>query len=242
MCIRDSHIEGTCFEDPRLNIVAKDCRYSIFEEMSTILAKIHNVDLLKVGLSDFGPGGNYFSRQITRWTKQYLSSETDKIEKMDQLIKWLEENIPDDDERRCLVHGDFRLDNLLFNPNENKCVAVLDWELSTIGHPFADLASVLMQWSMPPGLEGRGLQGVNRKQHGLMEDQEFVDSYCKIMGLDGIHKFEFYMAFAFFRMAAILQGVKKRGLEGNASNPAKAIQLGNLVKLFAEKGIAVLQR
>ena len=236
------HIEGTCFEDPRLNIFAKDHRYSIFEEMSTILAKIHKVDLLKVGLSDFGPGGNYFSRQITRWTKQYLSSETDKIEKMDQLIKWLEENIPDDDERRCLVHGDFRLDNLLFNPNENKCVAVLDWELSTIGHPFADLASVLMQWAMPTGLEGRGLQGVNRKQHGLMEDQEFVDSYCKIMGLDGIHKFEFYMAFAFFRMAAILQGVKKRGLEGNASNPAKAIKLGNLVKLFAEKGIAILER
>ena len=210
--------------------------------MSTILAKIHKVDLLKVGLSDFGPGGNYFSRQITRWTKQYLSSETDKIEKMDQLIKWLEENIPDDDERRCLVHGDFRLDNLLFNPNENKCVAVLDWELSTIGHPFADLASVLMQWAMPTGLEGRGLQGVNRKQHGLMEDQEFVDSYCKIMSLAGIHKFEFYMAFAFFRMAAILQGVKKRGLEGNASNPVKAIKLGNLVKLFAEKGIAVLER
>ena len=95
------HIEGTCFEDPRLNIFAKDHRYSIFEEMSTILAKIHKVDLLKVGLSDFGPGGNYFSRQITRWTKQYLSSETDKIEKMDQLIKWLEENIPEDDERRC---------------------------------------------------------------------------------------------------------------------------------------------
>ena len=161
---------------------------------------------------------------------------------MDQLIKWLQENIPEDDERRCLVHGDFRLDNLLFNPNENKCVAVLDWELSTIGHPFADLASVLMQWSMPPGLEGRGLQGVNRKQHGLMEDQEFVDSYCKIMGLDGIHKFEFYMAFAFFRMAAILQGVKKRGLEGNASNPAKAIKLGSLVKLFAEKGLAILER
>ena len=121
-------------------------------------------------------------------------------------------------------------------------MAVLDWELSTIGHPFADLASVLMQWSMPTGLEGRGLQGINRKEFGLMEDKEFVDTYCENVGLSGIYKFEFYMAFAFFRMAAILQGVKKRGLEGNASNPEKAMKLGSLVKLFSEKGIAVLEK
>ena len=223
-------------------MIAQHRRYSIFEEMSNILAEIHKVDLLKVGLSDYGPGGDYFTRQITRWTKQYRSSETGQIKSMDQLILWLEENTPADDGKRCLVHGDFRLDNLLFDPQKNNCVAVLDWELSTIGHPFADLASVLMQWSMPTGLEGRGLQDVNRKEFGLMEDKEFVDSYCESVGLKGIYKFEFYMAFAFFRMAAILQGVKKRGLEGNASNPEKAMKLGNLVKLFSEKGIAVLEK
>ena len=236
------YIQGICFEDPRLDVIAEHRRYSIFEEMSNILAEIHKVDLLKVGLSDYGPGGDYFTRQITRWTKQYRSSETDQIKSMNQLILWLEENTPVDDGKRCLVHGDFRLDNLFFDSKKNKCVAVLDWELSTIGHPFADLASVLMQWSMPTGLEGRGLQNVDRKEFGLMEDKEFIDSYCKRAGLDGIYNFEFYMAFAFFRMAAILQGVKKRGLEGNASNPEKAMKLGKLVKLFSEKGIDVLQK
>ncbi len=235
------HLEGVCFEDPRLDVVAQHHRYFIFEEMSNILAKIHKVDLFKTGLSDYGPSGDYFTRQIIRWTKQYRSSETDQIKSMDHLILWLEENTPTDDGKRCLVHGDFRLDNLLFDPQKNNCIAVLDWELSTIGHPFADLASVLMQWSMPTGLEGRGLQDVNRKEVGLMEDDEFVASYCEKMGLNGIDKFEFYMAFAFFRMASILQGVKKRGLEGNASNPEKAIKLGKLVKLFSEKGITVLE-
>ena len=236
------HIEGICFEDPRLDVVAQHSRHSIFKEMSNILAEIHKVDLFKVGLSDYGPAGDYFTRQIARWTKQYRSSETEQIKSMNELILWLEENTPIDDGKRCLVHGDFRLDNLLFNPKKNKCVAVLDWELSTIGHPFADLASVLMQWSMPTGLEGRGLQDVNRKEFGLMEDEEFIESYCQSVGLNGIDKFEFYMAFAFFRMAAILQGVKKRGLEGNASNPEKAMRLGDLVKLFSEKGIAVLEK
>ena len=236
------YIEGICFEDPRLDVVAEHSRHSIFKEMSNILAEIHKVDLLKVGLSDYGPGGDYFTRQIARWTKQYRSSETDQIKSMNELILWLEENTPIDDGKRCLVHGDFRLDNLLFNPKKNKCVAVLDWELSTIGHPFADLASVLMQWSMPTGLEGRGLQDINRKELGLMEDKEFIQSYCQSVGLSGIDKFEFYMAFAFFRMAAILQGVKKRGLEGNASNPEKAMRLGNLVKLFSEKGIDILEK
>jgi aminoglycoside phosphotransferase (APT) family kinase protein len=236
------HLEGICFEDPRLDAVALDRRCSIFKEMSSILAEIHKVDLFKVGLSDYGPGGDYFTRQITRWTKQYRSSETDQIKSMNQLIRWLEENTPTDDGKRCLVHGDFRLDNLLFDQKKNKCVAVLDWELSTIGHPFADLASVLMQWSMPTGLEGRGLQDVDRKKYGLMEDKEFIDSYCQYVGLNSIDKFEFYMAFAFFRMAAILQGVKKRGLEGNASNPDKAMKLGKLVQLFAEKGIAVIEK
>ena len=236
------YIKGICFEDPRLDLVARHRRYSIFEEMSNILAEIHKVDLLKVGLSDYGPNGDYFTRQITRWTKQYRSSETDQIKSMNQLILWLEGNTPADDGKRCLVHGDFRLDNLFFDSKKNKCVAVLDWELSTIGHPFADLASVLMQWSMPTGLEGRGLQNVNRKEFGLMEDKEFIESYCKRAGLNGIYNFEFYMAFAFFRMAAILQGVKKRGLEGNASNPEKAIKLGNLVKLFSEKGVAILEK
>lgn len=156
---------------------------------------------------------------------------------MTALIEWLASNMPANDGQRCLVHGDYRLDNLLFASEGTDCVAVLDWELSTIGHPYADLAAVIMQWSMPTGNVGRGLAGVDREALGLWSDKQFVDTYCKRRGLAEIPNFGFYLAFCNFRMAAILQGVKKRALDGNASDPEKGLQLGRYVPDFARQGL-----
>ena len=189
------------------------------------------------GLDDYGPGGNYYRRQIDRWTKQYRASKTQHIDAMEELIAWLDANVPADDGQRTLVHGDYRIDNMLFAHDGPRCAAVLDWELSTTGHPYADLAAVIMQWSMPPGAEGRGLAGVDRAAEGLMTDREFIDAYCARRGIPGIDGFGFYLAFAFFRMAGILQGVLKRALDGNASNPERAQKLGSFVPHFAESGL-----
>ncbi|SHH64615.1 phosphotransferase [Marivita hallyeonensis] len=230
-------VEGRTFVDPRLPDVSFEDRQAIFDDMNRVLAAIHAVDLVASGLTDYGPTGNYYQRQIDRWTKQYRASETDPIPDMDALMAWLKGAVPEDDGRVSLVHGDYRIDNLLFAPGEPRCVAVLDWELSTLGHPFADLAGVIMQWSLPPGDAGRGLAGVDRKSLGIPEDQAFIDTYCERMGLPGIDRFGFYLAFCFFRMAAILQGVKKRALDGNASNPERALELGTFVPAFAAGGL-----
>ncbi|WP_439122015.1 phosphotransferase [Marivita sp.] len=231
------YVAGRNFVDPRLpNFSAAD-RRGLFDDMNRVLAAIHSVDLNAMGLSDYGPQGNYYRRQIDRWTKQYLASETDQLSEMDELIDWLQANVPSDDGRVTLVHGDYRIDNLLFAPDRPKCVAVLDWELSTLGHPFSDLAAVIMQWSLPPGDTGRGLAGIDRKALGIPEDQAFIDSYCARMGLPGIDRFGFYLAFCFFRMASILQGVKRRALDGNASNPERALELGEFVPAFAQGGL-----
>ena len=232
------HVAGRTFVDPRLPDLDMADRSAIFDDMNRALAAIHSVDLGAIGLADYGPHGDYYARQIGRWTKQYRASETEVIPEMDGLIAWLHDNLPDDDGRVTLVHGDYRIDNLLFAPDRPSCVAVLDWELSTLGHPFADLAAVIMQWSLPPGDTGRGLAGVDRKALGIPEDQAFIDAYCGRMGLAGIERFGFYLAFCFFRMASILQGVKRRALDGNASNPERALELGALVPAFAEGGLA----
>jgi aminoglycoside phosphotransferase (APT) family kinase protein len=229
-------IDGVNYNDPRLGEVDFDNRRVIQDEMNRVLAAIHNADIEAVGLSDYGPTGNYYERQISRWTKQYRASETHEVAAMDALIDWLGDNIPADDGQRTLVHGDYRIDNMLYDKSGLKCAAVLDWELSTIGHPYADLAGVIMQWGMPPGPEGRGLAGVDRKAQGLMSDQEFIDAYCARRGLAGIDNFGFYLAFCYFRMTGIIQGVYKRALDGNASNPERAIQLGEFVAHFAEAG------
>ena len=230
-------VDGKSFNDPRLSELAIDERKPIFREMNRVLAAIHSVDLAKTGLNDFGPGGNYYQRQTDRWTKQYRSSETEEISEMAELMEWIAANIPEDDGQRTLVHGDYRIDNILFSKTSPKCLAVLDWELSTLGHPFADLAAVIMQWGMQPGLEGRGLSGVNRKAQGIMQDQEFVDAYCAKRGLTEIKNFGFYLAFCYFRMAGILQGVKKRALDGNASNPESALKMGRYVPELAKSGL-----
>lgn len=231
------HVEGRNFDDPRLSELDAQQRAQVFDEMNRVLAAVHMVDIKAVGLSDYGPEGNYYERQIARWTKQYRASETKVLPQMDALIAWLTNNAPQDDGRRTLVHGDFRIDNMLFAPDAPRIVALLDWELSTIGHPFADLASVIMQWQMPPGHEGRGLAGVDRKSLGIPSDEAFIAAYCARMGLAGIDRFGFYLAFSFFRMGAILQGVMKRALDGNASEPERAMRLGAFVPKFAEAGL-----
>jgi aminoglycoside phosphotransferase (APT) family kinase protein len=235
-------VDGRHFDDPRLSELPRDARRAVQDEMNRVLAAIHAVDLKATGLDDYGPEGNYYRRQIDRWTKQYRASELDHIPQMEELITWLDSHIPPDDGQRTLVHGDYRIDNMLFAKDRPACLAVLDWELSTTGHPYADLAAVLMQWAMPPGHEGRGLAGVDRKAEGLMSDEDFIAAYCARRGLPGIDRFGFYLAFAFFRMGCILQGVLKRAVDGNASNPERARKLGSFVPVFARNGLDAAQK
>ena len=235
-------VDGRHFDDPRLPELALPDRRAVQDEMNRVLAAIHSVDLKATGLDDYGPEGNYYRRQIDRWTKQYRASELEHIPPMEELIAWLDANIPPDDGQRTLVHGDYRIDNMLFAKDGPACLAVLDWELSTTGHPYADLAAVLMQWAMPPGNEGRGLAGVDRKAEGLMSDQDFIAAYCARRGIPVIDSFGFYLAFAFFRMGSILQGVLKRAVDGNASNPERARKLGTFVPIFAQSGLEAARK
>lgn len=234
------YVEGRIFGEPALPGLAAEDRPAIMQEMCRVLAAIHSIDLNATRLTGFGPPGDYFERQLSRWTKQYRASETGTLPAMDALIAALDDRLPAHDGQRTLVHGDFRIDNLVFAAEAPTCRAVLDWELSTIGHPFADLAAVIMQWRMEPGHEGRGLAGIDRQTHSLPTDAEFVENYCALRGISAIENWGFYLAFSFFRMAAIIQGVKKRALDGNASNPEKALRLGEHVPKFAEYGLEAL--
>ncbi|WP_299983329.1 phosphotransferase family protein [uncultured Ruegeria sp.] len=234
------HLQGRTFVDPVMKGEDNATRTGAVDEMNRILAELHMVDIEATGLSDYGPPGNYFERQIARWTKQYRATEVDKITEMDRLIAALQHQIPEDDSQRTLVHGDYRIDNLMFETNGTACIGVLDWELSTIGHPYADLAAIIMQWQLPPGKEGRGLAGVDRESLGLPSDQGFVADYCARRGIPAIENFGFYLAFNFFRMAGILQGVYKRALDGNASDPTRARAFGAYVPIFAQHGLSAL--
>ncbi len=235
------HVPGRNFNDPTMPELTNAERTAVVAEMSRVLAALHMVDVDAVGLSDYGPPGNYYERQVARWSKQYRASETEKIPQMDILMDLLVQRMPEDDGQRTLVHGDYRIDNMMFDRKTTQCRAVLDWELSTIGHPFADLAAVIMQWQMPAGSEGRGLAGIDRASLGLPTDAEFIAAYCERRGLEGIDNFGFYLAFCFFRMAAIIQGVLKRALDGNASNPERAIKVGQYVPVFAQNGLRALE-
>jgi aminoglycoside phosphotransferase (APT) family kinase protein len=228
---------GRHFMEPTLPDLSPEERGAVFDQMNSVLAALHSVDYQAVGLGDFGKPGSYFARQIGRWTKQYRASETETLSDMDALIDWLDANLPEDDGRVGLVHGDYRIDNMIFDAQRPRIAAVLDWELSTLGHPFSDLAYQCMQWRMPVGPEGRGLAGVDRKAHGLPTEAEYIDAYCRRMGLSEIAGFDFCLAFSFFRMAAIVQGVKKRGIDGNASNPERAARMGRFVPEYARMGL-----
>ena len=228
------YLDGRIFWDPSLpDVSGNEERAAIYDAMNATLAALHDVDVGAVGLGDFCKPGSYFERQHARWTSQYRASETETIAEMDRLVAWLETHMPADDGRVSLVHGDYRLDNMMFAPGAPEVIAVLDWELSTLGHPFADLAYQCMQWRLPHASGFRGLGGVDRTAAGLPSEEAYVAAYCKRRGIDKIDNWTFFLAFSFFRLAAICQGVYRRALDGNASNPEKAKTYGGAVKLLA---------
>ena len=236
------YVSGRNFNEPTLGGLNNADSTLVMMEMNRVLAALHDVNIDEIGLADYGPSGHYLERQVGRWSKQYRASETKKLPAMDRLIDIIKEQMPVDDGQRTLVHGDYRIDNMIFERDGTRCLAVLDWELSTIGHPYADLASVIMQWQLPVGRKGRGLLGVDRADLGLPTDDAFIVQYCERRGLDEIDNFGYYVGFCFFRMAAIIQGVLKRALDGNASNPEQAKELGAYVPVFAEHGLKALRQ
>ena len=211
--------EGRILWDP-LVPEAKDNadRAAIYDAMNQTMAALHNVDVDAVGLSDYGRPGNYFERQLSRWRKQYRASETDHIKSMETLMVWLVDNMPEDDGTVSLVHGDYRLDNMMFHPQEPRVIALLDWELSTLGHPLADLANQCMAWMLPRDGRIKGLAGVDRAALGIPSDEEYIARYCERTGRDGIENWNFYLVFSLFRLAAIMQGIIKRSQIGTASS------------------------
>lgn len=233
-------IDGRIIWDPAIPEVDNDHRGAIYDAMNAALAALHAVDPAKVGLADFGRPGNYFARQLTRWTEQYRASETETIADIDRVIAWLDQNLPPDDGRSSLVHGDYRIDNMIFAHGEPRLLAILDWELSTIGHPFADIAYQCMHWRLPHAGSFRGLAGIDRKAIGIPTEEEYVARYCARAGLAGIPNWDFYLAFSLFRMAAILQGVLKRALSGNASNPERALQVRDNIPVLARMAVDVI--
>jgi aminoglycoside phosphotransferase (APT) family kinase protein len=235
------HCAGRIFWDAALpELDSQQQRAAVYDEMNRVLAALHRVDPAAVGLADYGKPGNYFARQLSRWVGQYRASELRRIQAMEELMAWLEQRQPADDGRVALVHGDYRLDNMVFDAHEPRIVAVLDWELSTLGHPLADLAYQCMQLRMP-GDRGftPGLAGVDRKALGIPEESEYVARYCERTGLERIDDWPFCLAFSFFRLAAIVQGVAKRAVDGNASN-ARAAELGGWVEPLAAMALSVI--
>lgn len=226
-------VDGRIFWEQSLPGMGPAERGAIYDEMNRVIAALHSVDYEAIGLADYGRPGNYFARQIRRWSEQYRASATERIEAMDNLIAWLPENIPDGDET-SIVHGDFRLDNMIFHPTEPRVLAVLDWELSTLGHPLADFSYHCMSWHIAPGAF-RGIAGLDLAALGIPSEAGYIASYCRRTGRSGIGHWDFYLAFGLFRIAAILQGIAKRALEGTAAS-AQAVETGKRARPMAEMG------
>ena len=228
-------VDGRIFWDPTLPDLSAQQRNAVYLEMNRVIQKLHRVDWQACGLADFGRLNNYFARQIDRWTKQYRASETTSIPAMERLIGWLPSNIPTDDVT-SIIHGDFRVDNMIFHPTEARVLAVLDWELSTLGHPLADFAYHCTAWFVPAS-SGRGIAGDDFEAAGIPSLTAYVDNYRQAM--PHLHfdsrDWQFAVAFSFFRIAAILQGVMARALQGNASNN-EAIETGQRAAMYAELG------
>ncbi|WP_422006274.1 phosphotransferase [Pyruvatibacter mobilis] len=229
------HLEGRVFRDPTLPEQTPEERAAIYDDMNRVLAELHKVGFAAVGLEDFGRPGNYFERQISRWIKQYRAAETETIADMEELIAWMPDNIPDEDSV-SIAHGDFRLENTMYHPTEPKMIAVLDWELSTIGHPLADLGYNSMLYHIDSPTMGT-LTRVDFATSGIPDEDEYVAAYCRRTGREGIENWPFYVGFSIFRLASIAQGVYKRGLDGNASSE-KALIYGNAAKMLAEAALA----
>lgn len=214
-------VEGRIFWNVQLPELEPEERREIYDELARVLAAIHSVDVDAVGLSDYGRPGAYVARQVKRWTQQYLASQTSDVAEMNTLIEWLATHIPKDD-ATSLVHGDYRLDNLIFHPTEPRALAVIDWELSTLGHPLSDLAYTCMLYDVMLPKIG-GLAGVDFETSGIPTEEAFVGRYCELVGRDGVPDLHYYKAFSLFRLAAIAQGVYKRSLQGNASSTEAAM-------------------
>jgi aminoglycoside phosphotransferase (APT) family kinase protein len=223
--------DGRIFWDPKLPELEPDQRAAVFDAMNRVIAALHSVDYENVDLTTFGKPGNYFARQIGRWSKQYVASETEKIPAMDRLMEWLPENIPEGDET-TLVHGDYRLDNMVFHPTEPRVLAVLDWELSTLGHPLGDFSYHCMVFRFKPE-QFNGLAGLDLASLGIPTEADYIAAYCRRTGREGIANWDFYMAYNMFRIAAILQGIMGRFVEGTASS-AHAAERGKQVRPLAE--------
>ncbi len=236
------YLDGRIFWDLDLPGMEAEERAAIYDDVNNTIARLHNFDYEALGLADYGKPGNYFERQISRWTGQYRASETDSVGSMDALIEWLPGNIPEDDSA-SIVHGDYRLDNMIVHPTEPRVIAVLDWELSTIGHPLADFTYHLMTWQMPEiGIGSIGLAGKDLAALGIPDEESYMAKYCERTGrVDGIADRHFYSAFNFFRLAAILQGIAGRVRDGTASS-AHAGQAVRAVKPLADLGWRHAQR
>jgi aminoglycoside phosphotransferase (APT) family kinase protein len=228
-------VEGRVLWDQSLPGMSRSERAAIWDELNRVISRLHTVDYEAAGLQTFGKPGNYIERQVARWSKQYRASETERIEAMDRLIAWLPQNIPPQT-GTTVVHGDFRLDNAIYHPAEPRILAVLDWELSTLGDPLADFAYHCMSWHIPPG-QFRGIAGLDLSSLGIPAEDEYISRYCERTGrgsVDPAH-WDFYMAYNLFRIAAILQGIRKRVAQGTAAS-AHALDAGSRARPMAELG------
>ena len=234
------NVEGRILWDGTLPDYEPAERRAIYKAKLETLAALHNTDYEAIGLGDFGKPGNYFTRQIDRWTKQYKASETSEIESMNRLMEWLPSTTPDDD-RTSIVHGDYRLDNMILHATEPRVVAVLDWELSTLGNPLADFSYLLMNWVMPSDQRG-GLSGIDDlTAHGIPTVEEYVAEYCRLTARDGLPQLDWYFAYNLFRLAGICQGIVGRVRDGTAAS-AHASLMEARVPLLANAAWGFAQR
>lgn len=232
-------VEGRTIWDGAMPAATPELRRATYEAMIDTLAALHNVDVEAAGLADYGKPGNYFGRQVDRWTKQYRLAETETMPEMERLIEWLPKTLPEQT-RTSVVHGDYRIDNMIFAANEPKVLAVLDWELSTLGDPLADFTYVAMAWVTENG--GRsGVMDVDRKALGIPELDEVVERYCAATGRSGVPDMNWYFAYNFFRLAGIIQGIKKRVIDGTASS-AHARSMSDRVYSLAEAAWSFAQK
>ncbi len=227
-------VQGRIFWDPALPELGNTARARVYDAMNATLAALHSVDPVAVGLGDYGKPGNYFERQVTRWSGQYRDAKTAPLPDADWVMDWLAANMVADDGSQAIVHGDYRIDNMIFAPDTETVAALLDWELSTLGHPLADLAYQCMHWRLPHAGHFRGLAGMDRAAIGLPSEDTYVDLYCDRRGIARPENWNFYVAFSYFRLLAILQGVLKRGLDGNASNPKDSDMMRQVIALMAK--------
>jgi aminoglycoside phosphotransferase (APT) family kinase protein len=235
------HVEGRVITAVTLPNLTPADRRAIYTDYARVAAKLHAVDYKACGLADFGKPEGYVARQLDRWTKQYLASKTEENADMNALIAWLSSHLPANDET-AIVHGDYRIGNTILHRTEPRIVAVLDWELATLGHPLSDLAYACMYYRMPSSSEGAGgLAGTDIAALGIPSEQEFIDLYCRFSGRERIADWPFFLAFANFRMAAITQGVYARALQGNAAD-RRAILYGEHAKNFAAAGRAMAEK